>query len=59
MGRELHEARILFRVSRHNSEQDIVDNKLVNEVTEKIGDILADPRYEHVVSDWSVPIFSE
>ena len=45
--------RVICTVSRHNSKQDEIDDALVDEMQQRIGDavrpILEDPRYEGVI----------
>lgn len=56
MGREVCErgVRVICAVSRHNSEQDAIDDALVEEMQQRIRDavrpIVEDPRYDRVVS---------
>jgi len=56
MGREIWErgVRVICSVSRHNSQQDEIDDALVEEMQQRIRDavrpILEDPRYEDVIS---------
>lgn len=53
MGYDQVQGSIVGRVSRHNSERDDDDNALWNEMTDRLRTVLADPKYNEVVMDYS------
>lgn len=55
MGYDLKQIRIALCVSRHSSDQDLVDDALVHEFQERITSIVCDPRYESLNIDIELP----
>jgi hypothetical protein len=51
MGRDRRTATIYASVSRHNSEQDDIDDALWDELIDAVRDLISDPRYDSISPD--------